>query len=215
MLKKAIINGRVVDIQDVKSVIAAPTEANNMVAIEDNGYVLPLRGATDKRPGVYRAGSFYMKTVFPSEADKEEYISTDKNTVDFSQTENIRDIISAQSKLRNLENSRLTTVDNIFYPADDPNDAPEMLGLKEAVRRKSIDLDKYEARFGPNYNNDKRLFDKPSITLAKIKTMANALDMKVTLTFEDKSPDVPNPMNSKVSVVVSDEQETDTQEDGE
>ena len=75
-----------------------------------------------------------------------------------------------------------------------------MVGLKEAVIAKNIDLDKYEQRFGVNYNNDKRLFNRNTITMSKLKTMFDVLDMKATLIIEDKSEEVPNPMGKKIIV---------------
>ena len=79
-----------------------------------------------------------------------------------------------------------------------------MKALKEAVTDKHIDLDKYEPRFGSNYNNDKRIFNKPNISLAMLVRMCNALDIKATLTLEDQQmPDgaeTPNPIGRTISV---------------
>ena len=77
-----------------------------------------------------------------------------------------------------------------------------MKGMKEAVIAKNIDLDKYEHRFGSNYNNDKRLFNKNNISLPMIKRLSKALDMKATLILEDASPDVPNPIGKKIVIDV-------------
>lgn len=65
---------------------------------------------------------------------------------------------------------------------------------------KHIDLDSYEHRFGKNYNNDRRLFEKPNISLLKLTSVCTALDIKATLILEDSSPDVPNPMGGVVTV---------------
>ena len=77
-----------------------------------------------------------------------------------------------------------------------------MVGLKKAIIQKHIDLDKYEQRFGDNYNNDRRLLEKDNITLTKLKTFAKALDMKLTLTFEDNGKNVPNPIGEPIRVTV-------------
>ena len=74
-----------------------------------------------------------------------------------------------------------------------------MVALKTAVNNKHIDLDKYEHRFGENYANDKRLFNKNNISLGKMKTIANALDMDITLTIKDV-PDAPNPIGEVIEV---------------
>lgn len=202
MMKKAAINGQIIDIVTPKEANVASADSNNCIGIEMNGYILPLRSTTDRRPGIYRAGSFYMKAKFPDDTDVERYRAVDNRIVDFDKTQNIREFINAESKLRNLESSILTTIDNICKPVIKPNDAPEMVGLKQAIIQKHIDLDKYEPRFGDNYNNDRRLLDKDNITLAKIKTFARALDMKLTMTFEDKNKDVPNPMGEPITVTI-------------
>ena len=75
-----------------------------------------------------------------------------------------------------------------------------MKALKTAVLEKRIDLDKYEPRFGSNYNNDKRLFNKNTISLSMTKRLCEALDIKATLILEDKSPDVPNPIGRTIKV---------------
>ena len=202
MMKKAVINGRMLDIVPIKEAIESTNESNNNIAIEANGCILPVRGSTDKRPGAYRAGSFYMKTVMPDSVELPNYRADDNHIVDFTQAEDIRGIIKAESKLRNLEVSRLTTIDNICAPRIRPDDAPEMVGLKKAIIQKHIDLDKYEQRFGDNYNNDRRLLEKDNITLTKLKTFAKALDMKLTLTFEDNGKNVPNPIGEPIRVTV-------------
>lgn len=202
MMKKAVINGRMLDIVPIKEAIESTNESNNNIAIEANGCILPVRGSTDKRPGAYRAGSFYMKTVMPDSIELPNYRADDNRIVDFDKAEDIREIIRAESKLRNLEVSRLTTIDNICAPRIRPDDAPEMVGLKKAIIQKHIDLDKYEQRFGDNYNNDRRLLEKDNITLTKLKTFAKALDMKLTLTFEDNGKNVPNPIGEPIRVTV-------------
>ena len=202
MMKKAVINGRMLDIVPIKEAIESTNESNNNIAIEANGCILPVRGSTDKRPGAYRAGSFYMKTVMPDSIELPNYRADDNHIVDFTKAEDIRGIIKAESKLRNLEVSRLTTIDNICAPRIRPDDAPEIVGLKKAIIQKHIDLDKYEQRFGDNYNNDRRLLEKDNITLTKLKTFAKALDMKLTLTFEDNGKNVPNPIGEPIRVTV-------------
>ena len=96
-------------------------------------------------------------------------------------------------------------VSGLIYKDEDSN---EMKGMKEAVIAKHIDLDKYEHRFGSNYNNDKRLFNKHTISLPMIKRLCNALDMKATLVIEDANSDVPNPIGKKITIdVISNDEE--------
>ena len=75
-----------------------------------------------------------------------------------------------------------------------------MKAMKEAINLKHIDIDKYEPRFGPNFNNDKRLLKKDSITFRKLKDVCEALDMKATLKLEDANPNVPNPIGKKIAI---------------
>jgi hypothetical protein len=78
-----------------------------------------------------------------------------------------------------------------------------MIALKQAVNQKHIDINKYAYRFGDNFNNDRRLFEKPTITLSKLKTIAEALDMSCYIIIEDKDKDVPNPIGSQVKVRIT------------
>ena len=48
--------------------------------------------------------------------------------------------------------------------------------------------------------NDKRLFNNSTISLAKLEKIGKALDMKLTLVIEDVNEDIPNPMGKKVVV---------------
>ena len=167
-------------------------------AIAEGDYVYPVRSRTDTRPGLYQAGVFYHFRDPETDEDKEKY-SADK-VVDFRNQKKLEDVIAKQNALRDQERTILTTPDNIYIPVKLPNDSPAMKGLKEAITRKHIDLDKYESRFGNNYANDKRILVNTDITLSKLTTMANALDLGLKLTITDKDSDVPNPVNGKIEV---------------
>ena len=45
--------------------------------------------------------------------------------------------------------------------------------------------------------------------MKKVIVYGNAMDMKISMTFEDASPDVPNPMGKKVTVVLTGGNEDD------
>ena len=47
------------------------------------------------------------------------------------------------------------------------------------------------------------MFEKPTITLSKLKTIAEALDMSCYIIIEDKDKDVPNPIGSQVKVRIT------------
>jgi len=68
---------------------------------------------------------------------------------------------------------------------------------------KHIDINKYAYRFGDNFNNDRRLFEKDTITLAKMKTIAEALDMDCYIIFEDREPGVPNPIGTQIKAKIT------------
>ena len=213
MIKKAKVDNKIYDVVTFEEYTSNPTAyIPEFTAIEDEGMIYPIRRKTDTRAGMY-PGTIACKFVHPVPEETDIYSS--KNIIDFDKADSLKDIIEKQDKLRQAERGILTTVDNVFYPNITENDSPEMVGLKQAVIAKQIDLDKYEQRFGINYNNDKRLFNKPTITLAKLKTMFDVLDMKATLTIEDKNSDVPNPMNTKIVVDLTsdgDNKEEDTDE---
>ena len=90
-------------------------------------------------------------------------------------------------------------------------DTPEMKLLKEAINRKHIDLDNYKQRFGSDFNNDKRLFDQPSITFFKLKRIADVMDMRIDLTLSDK-PGAANPIGEKLSAQIT---SSDSDDEGE
>ena len=167
-------------------------------AVQDGDYVYPIRSKTDTRPGIYDRGPFYGIVRPETDSEKEMY-SVDR-VIDFENQTSLGGVIRQQNALRDQERMILTTPDNIYIPQKLQSDSQAMKGLKEAVTRKHIDLDKYESRFGNNYANDKRILTSDTITLSKLITMANALDMSLTLSIGDKAPDVPNPINGEIVV---------------
>lgn len=198
MLTKAKIDDHIYDIVNFDDYMSNKEKyKSNYTAVIEKDTIYPIRGKNDTRPGLY-PDTVICKFINPDETEKEMYDI--KNVIDFSNVGNIKEIIEKQNKLKSAENSILTTVDNVFIPKIDENDSPEMVGLKEAIIAKEIDLDKYEQRFGANYNNDKRLLAKNTITMSKLKTMLNALDIKATLILEDKSAEVPNPIGKQIVV---------------
>ena len=211
-MKKAKVDGRIIDIIDSKYAIShgSSDEVSNAGVIHE-GIIYPIRNKNDNRPGYYIRSRWYGIYRQFNKQEEKEYIATEENIIDFSDKTKIRDIINTQNKLRSMESAVLTSADNITIPIDDQHDRPEILGLKEAIRCKHIDLDKYAPRFGANYNNDRRLLDKNSITLAKLIAYGNALDMEISLTFKDKSPDIPNPIGKEITVIVTDTDDSATE----
>lgn len=161
-------------------------------------YVLPVRSSTDKRPGAYPIGNCACIYKYP-EPDNTEYDYDDK-VIDFSKPKDMKELIETQQQIHDAEYNILCNPDNIFAPKIDPLDGPEMQALKLATEAKHIDIDDYQYRFGPNFPNDKRQYKKHHATLTMINRIANNLDMEVRLVIKDKSPDVPNPMNTVIDV---------------
>ena len=196
-LEKAKIEDAIYDVISLEEFYRDPDAYGQYTAIKGNdGYIYPIRSRSDNRPGFYVTGCMdFFKPPVGSEAS----IYTQQNTINFNDATTLREVIKAQQKLMSAERSILTTIDNVFAPEIGPNDTPEMKAIKQAINDKHIDLDKYEPRFGPNYNNDKRLLKKDSITFGKLRAVCDALDIKATIIFEDAAPDVPNPMGRVIT----------------
>lgn len=164
-------------------------------------HVFPVISDIDKTPGiVIKPGKpiAFCKNTDTPEMEKYE---TSK-VIDFSNSKDAKEFMEKQTLLHQLEKDVLSNPDNIFSPETDSSEAPAMQLLKKAVCSKHIDLDKYEPRFGSNYANDKRLFNKPSISMQMLTRVCNALDIKATLTLEDQEGDIANPMGpeNKMSI---------------
>lgn len=161
----------------------------------ESGLVLPIKNKNDKGPGIIVGCSIsYVKEP----EDHEEYQDTD--IIDFDNTKSIHEMMEKQNIVKSLERDILTSPDNIFTPKIFDDDSPEMKALKEAVLDKHIDLDKYGYRLGANYSNDKRLFNKSTISLQMLKRMCDAIDIEAVLTLKNKSGDIPNPMSKVIQV---------------
>lgn len=205
-LEKAKIGEAIYDVVGLDEFMASPTSFGPYTAINGNdGYIYPVRSKTDSRPGFYPTGGIdYFKMPLPSEGQ----MYSQANVINFKEASSLREIIQAQQKLMSAERSILTTIDSVFAPEIGESDMPEMKAMKEAIREKHIDLDKYESRFGPNYNNDKRLLRRGTITFGKLRSICDALDIRATLSLEDKAPDVPNPIGRVISVDLTSEDMT-------
>lgn len=186
---------------------------NQFTAIKGNdGLVYPIRKITDNRPGFYPTGCIdFFKHPMPSECS----MYSSQNIINFN-SPTMKEVIKSQQKLASAERTILTTIDNVFVPDISVQDTPEMGAMKQAIIDKHIDLDKYETRIGPNYNNDKRLLRKKSITFGKLRSICNALDMKATLILEDVNPEVPNPIGRVITADITgngiEDEETETEE---
>lgn len=199
--KRGIINGNLTEVISLEEYSENPrlyTPTFN--GIERNELVYPIKQKNDSTPGVFIDGPFAFFTE-PSSKDMDVYRS-DLHIVDFGSASSTQEFIEKNNEYRDKEREILTTPDNIFVPQVKEGDLPEMKALKEAVISKHIDIDKYSHKFD-RFNNDKRLFNDTSISMKKLKSMCDSLDIKATLILEDKSSDVPNPIGKKVEVVIT------------
>lgn len=200
-MKKMKISDRVYDVTTIEEYTKSQELYDpTYTAIEHEGLALPVIGKSDYatgRPGVV-PGSFVSFFQQPSEEDRSEY-NLD-GAIDFDNTKNMRELIAKQNKVRDLEREILVNSDCITVPRFDDNDSVEMIALKEAIIAKQCDLNNYASRFNGNFANDKRILNDNTITLPKLKKYADALDLKIIMTIEDKSPDVANPMNKSITV---------------
>lgn len=208
-VRKAKIGDSIYDVITLEEYNANPDFYRSAPAAIDrgDGYLYPIRSSsTDMRPGF---SDDVVMQYFNPPRGRECPVYSSANIIDFSKASSIKDVIEAQAKLANAERAILTTIDSVFVPPTNPDDTPEMGLLKQAITEKHIDLDKYESRFGANFNNDKRLIKKSNITFGKLRNICKALDIKATLSMEDKNPDVPNPMGKKIEICLTDGFDTD------
>lgn len=203
--KKTLIGDRLYEVTDIDQYTAhKDAYLAGHVAVDPGvgGFILPVIPSTSQDPGVYiRPNSPFSYAREPVGEKAEQYKR--ENVIDYGDAKTFKQFIDKQNMVRELENDILSSPDNIFTPAADPNDSPAMTALKEAVLDKHIDLDKYEPRFGSNYPNDRRIFTKNDISLKMLVRMCNALDIKATLTLEDQESDlgdIPNPIGKSISV---------------
>lgn len=198
--KKAKINGRVTTVVTPNDALNNEMYQNKFTSVEIDNVILPVKKTYDPTsPGFYLMSSGKVaKVVYPSDEDIEEYSSD--NAIDFSNVKNMKELIIKQEEVKRLESEVLSNSDNLFKPIPKENDSPEMKAMKKAIGLKNIDIDAYADRFSDNFNNDKRLLKGSSITISKMKSICDKLDIKVTLTLSDASDDVPNPMGDSITV---------------
>lgn len=198
VMRKAKVNNKILEVMTEEEYVnkAYPVTAEDYVAVEKNGILYPVRGRLDNGPGLYSNGTI-AKYIKPPE-DKVQDYSTE-NIIDFTDAKTISEVIEKSNQLKNTERTILTNVDNVFVPKIGDKDTPEMVGLKQAVIKKNFDIESYKQRFGSNYNNDTREFDKSNVSFGKLRRFCDILDMKATLIIEDKE-DAPNPIGEQIIV---------------
>ena len=172
---------------------------------EGTGLVLPIRSNTDIGPGVYYNASNMVARIEKPE-NMEEYSS--EKIVDYSHPKNIDEIIDNDKLVRNMENEILTTKENIFQLNIGNDDTKEMIAMKKAINSKQVDIKQYESRFD-QFQNDLRLLKGSKITLGKLISTCNYFDIDAVLTLKDKKGDIANPMNTEITISLTDGGEYD------
>lgn len=175
-------------------------------AIEMDGHVYPInRQYSPNVVGMWDGGQVMLYSSPEEHIHEPDYDA--RNIIDFENVSSLSESIEKQAELEKAERSILISPDNIFAPVIKDTDTPEMKLLKEAITRKRIDIDAYKPRFGSDFNNDKRLFEQPSITIFKLKKMCDNFDMKCSIVIEDKK-NAPNPIGERlVAYITSDDGE--------
>lgn len=205
-MKKAKINGKLTTVTSLDSYRENPDSyfsGSTAIEFDDLGVILPVKGKYEKGIGVI-VGSLFSRITMPTEEEKSQY-STD-NIIDLSDVGNIKELMEKQELVRDIEYEMLTTIDSKFSPTISDNDSPAMKAMKTAVIEKGIDINKYADRFGSNFNNDKRQFNKTTISLPMVERLCRGLDIQATLTLRDKSDNVPNPIGREITVDLTEQQ---------
>lgn len=203
------------ELQNNREIYDTGTVAVEIKKSDGETVVLPYRPniVRKDRPGVYKEGNIGDLIVYPDEEDKANY---QPEVIDLYNSKSMEEYIQKQGKLKNIEKEILTTPDNIFTPHISDEDSPLMKGLKQAVIRKHIDIDKYADGYGENFPNDKRKFKDHDISIKLFERHVDVLGIKAVLVLSDASPDTPNPIIDPIYIPLNySENDSEGEEDGE
>ena len=203
MDNKAFIAGKIYDVTDINTFLNNMDYYDiNYTAVVYEQYILPLKNINsldNNTPGYYLNGMFSYIVLPTNDSDREVY--SIKHMADFTSVTNLKEMVMEQDKLQRDHMNFLMSSDNKFKPViDEINDTPLMIGFKQAVIDKDIDINQYSSRFGQDFNNDRRKFNGNKISLDKFISIGRNLDLKATLIIEDADSNVPNPMGHKIVV---------------
>lgn len=207
-MKKMKIGKRILDVMDqddfIRRSILNPQISKDLTddtAVVSGATVYPVNTKfTRDMVNVYDAGPVLVYSN-PEDVNHEDYDA--KNIIDFENVENLRDAIEKQAKLEQQERTILISANNIYTPIVKEEDTPEMALFKQAIAKKSIDIENYKPRFGSDYSNDLRGLAGHSITFFKLKRFCDIFDIRASVTFEDKK-NAPNPIGEKLTTCIND-----------
>lgn len=199
-MKKIEIDGKLYNnVVDINEYTDHPDLYNpKFTAIERPGEcVLPIRNrTTDTGPGIYYQPGAMVAMV--EKPDNMAEYSPDK-IIDFNSSKSIGEVFEKQQIIRDIQDEIMTTSDNVLCLKIGDKNTPEMRALKTAINLKRIDTKQYEDRFD-QFQNDMRLLKGDSITLGKLISISNALDISVDITLRDRDENTPNPMNQTIVI---------------
>lgn len=199
---RCVINGQMYDLMNYEEFSNQKEKLSNCAVLEEyngNQIVLPNRGNYNgqSNPGIYNAGCIDF-VVYPDDNNISQYIPS--KIIDMSNNTPIKEMLERKDIIAKLDEPWITSPDNITQFTIAEDDKPEMRCLKTALNKKHVDIDKYAARFGDNFPNDKRQLKNSSATLNIIKRYCDHMDMEALLTLRDKNPNVPNPIGTEITV---------------
>ena len=198
-MRKVEVDGKLYNVAKIDEYTDYPDlYTPKFTAIETPGNcILPVKNKnTDSGPGVY-----YQPGAMVAIIEKPENIadySIDK-VIDFTNPKSIGEVFEKQQIIRDIQDEIMTTSDNVLQLKIGEKDTPEMRALKTAINAKRIDTKQYEDRFD-QFQNDMRLLKGNSITLGKLISISNALDISADLTLRDRDGNTPNPMNQEIVI---------------
>jgi len=198
-MKKAEIDGRLYSVTDMDDYTDHPDlYSPKFTAIERPGEcILPIKSRVGETgPGIYYQNGAMVAIV--EKPDNTAEYDPDK-IIDFTNPKSIGEVFEKQQIIRDIQDEIMTTSDNVLCLKIGEKDTPEMRALKTAINLKRIDTKQYEDRFD-QFQNDMRLLKGNSITLGKLISISNALDISVDLTIRDRDENTPNPMHQTIVI---------------
>lgn len=149
----------------------------------------------------------------PPVSEEQKQLYSSANVVDLSSdsVRDMRDHIAAIDKLKNMETSRLSTINNVTNLPINEGDTKELQLVKDAINSKGIDADSYKPKFPSesDFNNDMRGLKSPNVTnisFFKAKRILSAFDADMYLTIKDK-PNAQNPIGREIYAKLTEDDE--------
>lgn len=194
-----LINGEVyntIPYSDINSI----SDFTRIAVMMPDGKILPIADKPNA-PGIFISYDTLFGTINEKDCPTVTKLDIDTGGQD------IKTLIQKNEENRNVEYEQVSayTSDNKFKPAINGDEYKEMELLKRAICEKNIDINAYEHRFGGKFQNDKRLLTKNSISIDKLKSTADALDMEVEIIIRDKKGNIPNPIGREFRGIITEE----------